>query len=193
MRRQTRDFLRPLVKLVQRSERAADDGRDVHESLSNAVLGEPEDSLLSPPQHLFRFVRMLDRFSDGALRDIDEPAQQRLVAHNADVMLDARPLGDAVDQRRQIGDTTNRLNFFAPVQLLDQRDHVHRTSALLQVAHPRINAAMRVQREVVSGEVLRSLIVERIVQQNCAQDGALRLHAYGQPALQTVIGSRHLT
>ena len=80
---------------------------------------------------------------------VDQPAQQRLVAHDAHVVLDRGALGNAVNQRRQIRHAADRLHFLAAVQLLDQRDHVHRPAALLQVAHARINAAMRVEREVV--------------------------------------------
>ncbi len=101
------------------------------------------------------------------------------------------PLGYAVDERRQIGDAADRLDLFAAVEFLDQGDHVHRPASLLQIAHARINAAMGVEREVVGGEMLGGLIVERVIEQDCAQDGALRLHAHGQPAFQTVVGGRH--
>ncbi len=159
--------------------------------MPDAVLGELEDGLLGAAQHLLGFVGVVDGFGDGALRDVDEPAQQRLVAHDANVVLDGGPLGNAVNQRRQIRDAADGLHFLAAVQFFDQRDHVHRAAALLQVAHARINAAMRVEREVVRGEVLGGLVVERVVEQDRAQDGALRLHAYGKSAFQTVVGGRH--
>ena len=118
--------------------------------LSNAVFGELEDGLLGASQNFFGFVGVLDGFGDGVLGDVDQAAQQRLVAHDADVVLDRWPLGNAVDQRRQIRDAADGLDFFAAVELLDQRDHVHRPAGLLQIAHARVNAAMRVEREVVA-------------------------------------------
>ncbi len=162
-------------------------------ALPNAVLGELEDGLLGASQHLFGFVGVLDGFGNRVLREVDQAAQQRLVANDADVVLDRRPVGHAVDQRRQIRNAANRFHLFAAVEFLDQRDHVDRTAALLQVAHARINAAVRVQRKVVRREVFGGLIVERIVQQDRAQDRALGFHADGQAAFQTVIGGCHLS
>ena len=170
VRRQAGDFLAARVQLFQRAERSFDDGRDVHESLSNAVLRELEDGLLGASQHLLGFVGMLDGLGDGVLRQVDEAAQQRLVAHDAHVVLDRGPVGHAIDQRRQIRNPADGFHFFAAVEFLDQRDHVHRTAALLQIAHARINTAMRVQRKVVRREIFSGLIVERVVEQDRAQD-----------------------
>jgi hypothetical protein len=119
------------------------------------------------------------------------PRSKRLVLDDANVMLDRGTLGDAVDQRGEIGDAADGFHFLAAVELLDQRDHVDRTTRLLQVAHARINAAVRVQREMVAGEMFGGLIVKGIVEQDRAQDGAFSLDAYGQSAVKTVIGGCH--
>src|ERR1035437_481777 len=52
---------------------------------------------------------------------------------------------------------------------------------------------MRVQRKVVRREIFSGLIVERVVQQDRAQDRALGLHADGQAAFQAVVGGCHLS
>ena len=129
-------------QILQRAERTFDDGRDVQKALPNAVFGELEDGLLGPAQHLLGFVGVVDGFGNGVLGDVDQPAQQRLVAHDANVVLDARPLGHAVDERRQDRDAANRLHFLAAVEFLDQGDHVHRPAGLLQIAHAGVNAAV---------------------------------------------------
>ena len=128
MRRQSGDFLAARVQLLQRAERRFDDVGDVQKSLANAVFGELEDRLLGASQDFFGFVGVLDGFGDGVLRDVDQAAQQRLVADDADVVLDARPLGNAVDQRREISHAADGFDLFAAVEFLDQRDHVDRAA-----------------------------------------------------------------
>ena len=187
---QAGDFLPARVQFVERAERAFDDGGNVLEALPDAVLRELEDRLLGAVDDLFGFVGMLDGFGDGVLRDVDQPAQQRLVAHDANVVLDARPVGHAVDERRKIRDAADGLDLFAPVKLLGQRDHVHRPAHALQVGHAPEDAAMRVEREVV-GLQLRSLVVEPVVEQDGAEYRALSIDAGGKPAFQTVVGGRH--
>ncbi len=165
--------------------------RDVQESLANAVLGELEDRLLGAAEDLFGFVGVLDGFGDGVLRDVDQPAQQRLVADDADVVLNVRPLGNAVDERRKISHAADGFDLFAAVQFLGQRDHVDRPAGLLQLAHARIDAAMRVEREIVAGEMFGGLVVEGVVEQDGAEDRALGFHADGKSALETVVGGGH--
>ena len=87
MRRQSGDLLAARIQLFQRAEGAFDDGRDVLKSLADAVLGELQDRLLGPAEDLLGFVGVLDGLGDGVLRDVDQPAQQRLVADDANVVL----------------------------------------------------------------------------------------------------------
>jgi len=94
------------------------------------------------------------------------------------------PLGNSVDERREIRHTANRFYLFAAVEFLDQRDHVDRASGFLQIAHARINPAMRVEREIIGSEMLGGLVVERVVEQDCAQDRALGFHADGKSAFR---------
>ena len=134
---------------------------------------------------------MLDGFGDGGLRDVDESAQQRLVAHDANVVLDAGPLRNAVDQRRQVRDAADGLDFLAAVELFGERDHVNRASGVLQIAHAREDAAMSVEREVVGLELGR-LIEDQVVEQDRAENGALGFNGGGKSALETVcVGGRH--
>ena len=126
------DLLAAGVEFVERAEGVLDDRRDVDEALAEAVLGELEDALLGAVDDLFGFVGVVDGFGDGVLRDVDEAAQQRLVAHDADVVLDGGPVGNAVDERRQIGDSADGFDLFAAVEFLGERDHVDRAAGLLQ-------------------------------------------------------------
>ena len=161
-----------------------DDGGNVGEALAETVLGELEDALLGAVDDLFGFVGVVDGFGDGVLRDVDEAAQLRLVAHDADVVLDAGALGNAVDERRQIGDAADGFDLFAAVELLGEGDHVNRAAGVLQVAHAGEDAAMRVEREVVGLEY-SGLVEEQTLHQDGAEDGALGVDAGGKTAFQS--------
>ena len=58
-----------------------------------------------------------------------------------------------------------------------------------KIDHPCINAAMRVERKIVSLEMLRRLVVRKIVDKDRAQDGALGLDVGRKSVRETVIGS----
>ena len=103
-------------------------------------------------------------------------------------MLDAGPVGHAVEQARNIGHVADGLQFLVPVEFLDQRDHVDRPRRLRQIDHARINAAVRVEREIFGPQMLRRLVVSKVVEQDRAQDRALGFHVRGKRA-DAVIGS----
>ena len=59
---------------------------------------------------------------------------------------------------------------------------------LRQIHHSRINSPVRVEREIVNAEVLSRLVVSKVVEQDGAENGALRFHIRRQRA-DGVIGS----
>ena len=129
-------------------------------------------------------------FGDGELRDVDEAAQQRLVADDANVVLDAGAVGNAVDERGEVGDSADGFDLFAAVEFLGEGDHVDGAAHGLQVAHAGEDAAMRVEREVVGLE-FGGLVEEQAVEQDGAEDGALGFDAGGKSAFESVVGGRH--
>ena len=120
----------------------------------------------------------------------DQPAQQRLVAHDLHVVLDARPVWHSAHQARHVAHIANRLQILVPVQLLDQRDHVDRPRRLRQVHHARVNPPVRIQRKVLDPQMLRRLVVSKIVEQDRAQNRTLRLHVRRKTA-DRIFGSCH--
>ncbi len=78
-----------------------------------------------------------------------------------------------------------------PVKLLDQRDHVDRTRRLRQIHHARINSPVRVQRKILDAKMLGGLVIGKVVEENRAQNGALRFYVRGKSA-DAVISGRHV-
>src|SRR3981081_1544562 len=50
---------------------------------------------------------------------------------------------------------------------------------------------MRVERKIFGAEMLRRLWIGGVVQQDCAQDRALGIHAGGHSAIKNTVSSRH--
>ena len=113
---------------------------------------------------------------------MNQSAQQRLVTNNLDVMLDAWPVGHAIEQRRHVPHIADGLQFLVPRQFIDQRDDVDWPRRLREIYHARINAPVRIQRKIFCPQMFRGLVVRKVVEQNRAQDGALGFHVRGQHA-----------
>ena len=60
-------------------------------------------------EDIFGGIALLGGARDGGVGGVHQPAQQRLVAHNLDVVLDAGPVGYAVEQA---GDVARHRRWF---------------------------------------------------------------------------------
>src|SRR5262249_35228410 len=123
------------------------------------------------------WIGLLIRARDRVVRRVDQAAQQRLLLHDAYVLFDGRRVRHADDQLRQISDAANRLEFLLLDQRLGEGDRVDRLSVLVQFEHPREDAAVRVEVEIVRFERLGGFVRGKIVQQDRTQNGAFRLDA----------------
>src|SRR5207302_6109493 len=119
---------------------------------------------------------------------MNQSAQQGLVADDLDVMLDAGTVGDAIEQRRNVGHVANSLKFLVSAQLLNQGDDVDRPRRLGQIDHARVNAPVRIEREIFRAQMLGGLVIGKIVEQNGAENGALGFDA-GRKCADAVVGS----
>ncbi len=172
---------------VRGAEGLLHDLRDGEKAPAQALVGDLEDGRFGRIDDLFRRLSLLQRAGNGAVRGIDEPAQQRFVAHHADVVLDRRPARHAVGQRSQVGDPADRLQFLVAAEFFLQRNDVDGTPGGVQVHHPRENTAVRVEREVVGVQRFRRLVVAVSVQQDGAKNGPLGVNGGGQAAVDVVI------
>ena len=168
------DALAALEKGVDRSERVADDLGNALKAFSDALFGELKDSGFGFVKDFIGGVFLRGRFSNRRVRNVDESAQNGFVADDLDVVFDRRPVGHAVEQAGNVTDVADRLQFLAAFEFFDERDDVDGPGRLGQIHHAGVETAMRVDREVFGLQVLGSVIVGVIVEQNRTEDGALR-------------------
>ncbi len=191
MRRQSGNALAALQQSIDRPKRFPDNLLHAHEAAPNALLRKLEDRSLGIAKHFLRRIGLVGRPRNRRIRCMDQPAQQRLVAHNFDVVLNARPVWHAIQQARYVTHIADRLQILVPIQFLDQRDHVDRPRRFRQVDHARINPPVRVERKILDPQMLRRLVIRKIIQQNRAQNRALRFYIRGKSA-DAVISGRHV-
>src|SRR6266403_1469135 len=117
---------------------------------------------------------------------MDEPAQESLVADNLDVVLDAGPVGDAIQQRRNVANIADGLEFLVPVEFFEQSNHVDRPCRFGQIHHAYVDTAMGIEREILGFEMFGSLVVGEIVQQDSAENGSFGLNISRQAVREIV-------
>ena len=170
-------------------KRFLDDFLHAHEAAADALFRELENGGFDVVKNFFGGITLIGGAGNGGIGGVDQSAQQRLVANNLDVVLDAGPVRDAVHQAGDVANIADGLEFLVPVELLDQRDHVDRPGRLGQIHHAGVNAAMGVERKVFRLEMLGRLVVGKIIQQDGAEDGPLGFHVGRQAVRETVVGS----
>ena len=122
---------------------------------------------------------------------VDEAAQHGLVAHDADVVLERGAARDAVGERSQIAGAADCVQLLIAQQLLGEGDDVDRAVGLGELGDALVDAAMRVEKKVVGLEGRERFVLQVVVQQNGAEDGALGFWTGGKTAIETEIGCRH--
>jgi hypothetical protein len=122
---------------------------------------------------------------------MDQSTQQRLVAHDLDVVLDAGPVGNAIQQARHVAHVADRLQILVAIKLIDQRDHVDRTRGFRQVDHAPVDAPVRVERKIFDPQMFGRLIVSKVIEQDRAQNRALGFYVRGKSA-DVVVSGRHV-
>ncbi len=152
-------------------------------------LGELHDGGFGIVEHFFGGVALVGGAGNGGVGGVDQSAQQSLVAHDLDVVLDAGPVGYAIHQAGDVAHIPDGLEFLVAVELFDQRDHVDGPGRLGQVHHAGVNAAMGVERKVFRLEMLRRLVVSKVVEQDGAENRALGLNIGRQAVRETVVSS----
>ena len=189
MRGQAGDALATLQQSIHRAERFFDDLLHAHEAAADPLFGKLEDCSFSVIQDFFSGIALIRGARNGGVGGVNQPAQQRLVADDLYVVLDARTVRNAVDQSGDVADVANRLQFLALIEFFDQRNHVDRSRGLGQIDHAGEDAAMRIEREVLRLQMLGGFVVGKIVEQDRAQDGALGFNVRRKRVRETVIGS----
>ena len=183
------DALAALQQGVDRSERFLDDFLHAHETATDALFRKLEDGGFDVVENFLGGVALVGGAGNRGIGGVDQSAQQRLVANNLDVVLNAGPVGYAIHQAGDVANIADGLEFLVAVELFDQRDHVDRPGRLGQIHHAGVNAAMRVERKIFRLEMLSRLVVGKIVQQDGAENGTLGFNVGRQAVRETVVGS----
>ena len=111
---------------------------------------------------------------------MDQAAQQRLFLHDARVVLDVGDVRHAVHQLRDVRRAADRFQFAAALQLLGQR---HEIDGLLRFAerdHLLVDAAVMIVEKIFGLELFDGGIDGVVVEQDRAENAALRLDVVGQ-------------
>src|SRR5260370_21637670 len=149
------DALAALQQGVDRAKRVADDLLNTLKALANAFLGELKDGGFSVIENFVGRLGLLAGLSDSGVRDVDQPAQDGLVADDSNVMLDGGAIGHAVKQSGDVADIADRLQVLLLLQLFDQRNDVDGPRGFGQIHHSRIDAAVGVDRKTFGLDVPR--------------------------------------
>src|SRR5437588_4852525 len=106
---QSRNSAAALQESIHRSERFPDDLLHSHETAADSFLRELEYLCFGVVEDLFRGVTLLRGARDSRCGRVDQGAQQRLVAHDLDVILDAWAIGNSVEQPGDVSRAADRL------------------------------------------------------------------------------------
>jgi hypothetical protein len=109
---------------IDGTEGLADDLRHAHEAAADALFGELEDLRFGIVEDLFRGIALFGSARDGGGSGVDQGAQQRFVAHDLDVILDAGAVGDAIEQAGDVSSATDSFKFAVAGEFLGQSDQV---------------------------------------------------------------------
>ncbi len=83
--------------------------RDALKAFANALFREREDGGLSVVEDFIGGVGLFAGFGDGVVGDADQPAKHGFVADDVNVVLDRRPVGNAIEQAGDVADIADGL------------------------------------------------------------------------------------
>ena len=189
---QAGDAAAALEELVEiAAEGFHGDAANVGELLPAALLRKVEDAGLGGVDDLGGGAGLLQGLGDDGVGGVDEAAQHGFVAHDADVVLQRGAARDAVGERGQVAGAADGVQLLVAQQLLGEGDDVDGAVGLGELGDALVDAAMRVEEKVLGLEGRERFVLQGVVEQNGAEDGALGFRTGGETAIETEIGSRH--
>ncbi len=181
----------PFAKnLFQALEIVANQVLDGNQPGLHAIFGQRKNAGLRAVQYHVRSVFAFQRALLDLVRGVNQVAQQRLLSHDPRVVVDVRYPRHPVHQRCQVRRPARRFQFPVPVQFFRQRHQVDSLLRFRQRHHLREHIAMLRQKEVFGFQGLDGGVQRVVVQDDGAEDGALRVNIARQRFLDDGI-SRH--
>src|SRR4051812_14529665 len=165
---------RELLQLVQLGVQQLLDRAEV---LARVLVGDLEDRSLRHVDQLARAGLVAMDLRLDLVRGVQEPAQHRVLAHDARVLADVADRGDRAGQELDRRRAADRLQLAGLLEVLDQRQRVDRLADRVQVQHRLVDAAVRLAIEVAG---LQALVDDQrrergVRQQDGAEYGLLGL------------------
>ena len=149
--------------------------------------GDLEDLLLDVFQDLLRRVLALVAARHDLVGDLDQAAQRRLLLHDLGVVLDVGRARQPVGQARHVGGPPDALELVGALEGVHERHEVDRAGVVHQVAHPPEDPPVALEIEVLRAHDLQRRVDRLVVEQDRAQDGALRLEVVRKGFLQAEV------
>ena len=174
------DELLALVRALDRREARVRQLAHRHEPGAHAIFGDREDRLLGLVENQVRLLLRLVGRGQNLVGREDQIAKRRFLAHDARVVLDVGGVGQAVDERRDVGRAADFVELSRAGELFLERDEVDRVSPLAQLDHLLEDPAVRVAVEIARVQDLGGLVERVVVDEDGAEHGSLRLEVVRQ-------------
>ncbi len=171
-------------EVVDRAEGVADDLGDRSEAALDAVLGDFEQLGLGGVEHVEGVIRLVGGLSDGLGANHDELPEQRLVLDDADVLVDREASWQVLGEGGEVGDAADGFDLLVLGEDVAEGDVVDGAAEVGELGHAAEDAAVRLEGEVGLGDALGGLVVEVVVEQDGAENGALGVDGGGKAALE---------
>src|SRR5437588_4934576 len=121
---------------------------DVFEALTNALISQSEDRMLSMIENILWLIFFFKGFSGDLFRRLNELTQQRLSAHDFRELHDAGDVWQTVREVRQEQNSTRLVERVIATQFFRDQNRVDFRSALEQSDHRDKDSSMRWNVEV---------------------------------------------
>ena len=182
-RRHAGDELLALVRALDRGEARVRQLAHRREPGAHAIFGDRENRLLGLVENEIGLLLRLVGGRKNLVGREDQIPERRLLAHDARVVLDVGGVGQAVDERGNVGGAADFVELSRAGELFLERDEVDRVSPLAQLDHLLEDPAVRVAVEIARGQDLGGLVEGVVVDQDGAEHGSLRLEVVRQRSI----------
>ena len=182
-RRHAGDELLALVRALDRREARVRQLAHRREPGPHAIFGNRENRLLGLVEDEVGLLLGLVGGRKDLVGGEDQIAKRRLLAHDARVVLDVGGMGQAVDERGNVGGAAYFVELSRAGELFLERDEVDRVAPLAQLDHLLEDPAVRVAVEIARVQDLCGLVERVVVDQDRAEHGSLRFEVVRQRSI----------
>ncbi len=185
------DTARRIEERVDAALELLDDAAGIGQRVLRARLAELEQRLFGIGQDLFRLVGAEEAAVDDLLRGEDQPPLHGVLLEDLDVALEVEQLREAVIERDEIAESADAFQLADLHQVVGKRDAVDFLAAFMQAGHPREDAPIGFEGEVVGLDGRGDGEKRLRLQQDRAQHEALGVQVRRQTFIEGNITRRH--